>query len=227
MIDNKDCWLTGDCNKRDCNTFCMRLFKLDFLYSEALLNLKQRKHVKLLLDNQLTDKEAFTRLKNIENNIEEFVKSGKNLYIFSPICGNGKTSWCLRMIQSYFNKIWARSEMKCKALFIHVPTFLLALKDNISQKSDYIAHIKENVLDCDLVVWDEIGTKTSTVFESENLLSIINSRINAGKANIYTSNLDHQDLYDKLGERLYSRIINLSECIKLESFDKRYLENAQ
>lgn len=55
----------------------------------------------------------------------------------------------------------------------------------------------------------------------ENLLSIINTRLNNGKSNIYTSNLSGDELQEKIGDRLYSRIINLSEDIEFFSFDKR------
>ena len=50
--------------------------------------------------------------------------------------------------------------------------------------NNYIEHIKENILDADLVVWDEIGTKAVTQFEHEHLLSLINNRIEYNKAQI-------------------------------------------
>lgn len=223
MEDNSNCWLKDNCNQKDCGSFCIRYFKLKYLYENALIPLNQRKHVKFVLDSTCADREAFTKLKNISDNIEDFVKEGKNLYIHSTQCGNGKTQWGLRMVQSYFNNIWYKSDLTCRALFIHVPTFLISLKDNISTKNDYIEHIKKYVLDCDLILWDEIGTKNSTEFEMENLLSIINTRLNNKKANIYTSNLNGNELQAKIGSRLYSRIVNLSEDIEFFSFDKRGL----
>ena len=91
-------------------------------------------------------------LKSIEININDFVKEGKNLYIHSMICGNGKTAWSVKLLQAYLNKIWPESSLTCRALFINVPRFLLTLKDSISNQSDYIDHIKRYVLDADLVV---------------------------------------------------------------------------
>ena len=125
------------------------------------------------------------------------------------------------MIQAYFNSVWYKCDLNCKALFINVPRFLLALKDNISNRSDYIEHIKKFVLDVDLVVWDELGIKDATQFEHENLLNLINTRIDYNKSNIYTSNLTPQELRDRLGDRLYSRIVNLSTDIELFGSDKR------
>ena len=228
MIEEKDCYIYNRCKKAQegkcyhCgDSFCQKLFRIDKLFDESLLSTKQRIRLDLRLDADGTDRDEFTRLKEIEKHIEDFVSEGNNLYIHSCICGNSKTSWALRLLQAYIEKIWYKSDITCKAMFISVPRFLLALKDNISNPSEYIKHIKDNIYDCDLVVWDEIGTKAPKQFESEHLLSLINARIDNGKTNIYTSNLDSQQLRDVVGERLYSRIINLSEDIEFYGKDKR------
>ena len=222
MENKRNCFLYEECNHRDCNEdFCMRLYKLDYLYNLALLSQQQRKHLDLVVDEDGTDVEEFQNLKSIENNILRFVENGDNLYIHSRICGCGKTSWALRMIQAYFNKIWNPSGLVCRALFINVPRFLIELKDNISSKSEYITHIKENVLNCDLVVWDEIGSKGLSSFEHENILNLLNARLDMGKANIYTSNLTNEELHESVGDRLYSRIVNNSIDIQLNGADKR------
>lgn len=203
--------------------FCVRKFKLDYLYDNALITEKQRNHIDLYTDVDGTDLEAFTSLKNIENDVCNFIKEGRNLYIHSLGVGNGKTSWALRIIQSYFNKIWSDSDLECRGLFVYVPRYLLAIKEALSEKSEYVDHIKENILKADLVIFDEIGTKSSTVFENENLLNIISTRIDCGKSNIYTSNLTPEELQEKLGDRLYSRIVNLSTNVELFGKDKRVI----
>ena len=175
----------------------------------------------LRIDADGSDGEAFSQLKQIENNIEEFVSKGKNLYIYSKQPGCGKTSWTLRLLQAYFDKIWFKSDLKCRALFISVPKFLLALKDNLSEKSEYIDHIKENILSADLIIWDDIGTKVITPFESEHLLSMIDARIAFGTSNFFTSNLEPDELHEALGDRLYSRIVNAGLTFKFVGSDKR------
>lgn len=217
------CFLYNNCNHIDCDKFCMKKYKLDYLYDQSLLSEYQKIYKKLIIDKDGTDLEEFTRLKYIETNIETFVNNGYNLFIHSNICGNGKTSWAIRMIQAYFNKIWTKADLTCKALFINVPRFLLELKSNISQKSNYIEHINNNILEADLVVWDEIGLKNLTSFEHENILSLINSRLDMNKSNIYTSNLNLEELHQALGDRLYSRVVNYSEEIVLNGADKRAL----
>jgi DNA replication protein DnaC len=181
----------------------------------------QKQHIVLRVDQDGTDLDQFKQLAAIEQDIVNFITSGKNLYLHSANCGNGKSSWSLRLIEAYFNKIWARSEPKCRVLFISVPRFLLALKDNITAKNTYVDYVKENVLEADLVVWDDIAAKVGSEFELNHLLNIIDNRLALGKSNIYTSNLNRQQLYTALGERLTSRIANMSIDIELFGSDKR------
>lgn len=218
------CYLYEQCNHKDCDKFCLRKYKMDSLYSAALMSDSQKKHVTLRVDEDGTDLEQFKQLAEIEKNIISFINEGKNIYLHSAIPGNGKSSWSLRLAEAYFNKIWARTEVKCRVLFISVPRFLLAIKDNISAKSSYVEYIKENILDADLVIWDDLAAKVASEFEMSHLLSLIDNRLILGKSNIYTSNLNRQQLYAALGERLASRVANMSIDIELHGSDKRVLK---
>ena len=228
-----DCWLknrTGNpekaqCSEKHCDdpNGCLILYKLNYLYEEAEIPVPLRKNIELRYDVDGTDYDKFCELFDIQENIVDFVNQGKQVYIYSEISGNGKTSWALRLVQKYFNKIWLKTDLKCRALFINVPSFLIALKDNISSKTDYVKKLKEKALDADLVVWDDIGNKMGTEFEISNLLSLINTRINTGKANIYTSNISPKQLGEVLDTRLASRVANGSKCVEFKGGDKRNL----
>lgn len=229
MILSDKCWMKPTCKKyvsTDCmcrndTIFCIKEFKMDYLYTSSLLTLEQRNHMNLRLDNDGCDREAFNKLVNYQNNIEENILKGMNIYIYSTITGNGKTAWATRLMQCFFNSIWYKTDLRCRGLFINVPRYLIAIKDNISNNNEYAEHIKNNVYDADLVIWDDIGTKAATSFEHENLLSIIDTRILSGKANIFTSNISCEALKELVGDRLYSRIINTSDIIAFYGKDKR------
>ena len=77
----------------------------------------------------------------------------------------------------------------------------------------------------DLVVWDDIATKTATPFEAENLLSLVDTRMNEQKSNIFTSNLNVTDMNNCMGSRLTSRIVNFSYDIMFVGRDKRSLRS--
>ena len=203
---------------------CMRKYKINYLLDQALLSDAQKIRKALLLDVNKIDLQAFTNLNIIKNDIISFAKNGDNIYIYSKIPGNGKTSWAIKLIQSYINKIWAESQLTCRVLFINVPKFLLSLKASISNQSDYIDHINRYVNSADIVVWDDIGTKVATEFEHEHLLSLIDSRLLDNKANIFTSNIIPNELSGFIGDRLASRIINTSKTIEFLGADKRGLK---
>ena len=221
------CWAQSGCCDIETpdfvrtDTACMKKVKLNYLYDQALVPELLRKPMVLVTDSDKSDTAAFKQLAEISNNIVDFIKTGSNLYIHSTNVGNGKTSWALRMIQSYFNIIWPRAKLICKALFVNVPRFLNALKDNFRERDEYAQYIKENMYSADLVIWDDIGTKVATPYEVEMLFSILDTRLGLGKANIFTSNLSSTDLEKLLGPRLYSRICNTSIDIELKGTDKR------
>ena len=222
MIEN--CPYKHNCNGADCDkNFCMRKYRLDCLYDNSLLTPVQCNIGTLYPDKDGTDKHEFERLFKIEQSMSRFVELGSNLYLHSYNCGNGKTSWSIRLLKAYFNQIWYKSNFGCQGLFISVPRLLLELKTNISEHSEYIDSINANVLDADIVVWDDIAAKSGSEFEINQLLNFITTRMNNGKANIFTSNLGNKELTDALGERLASRICNKSIDIELHGSDKRYL----
>ena len=225
LITKAECYVQNNCKKFSQGTcdelFCIRLYKIDELYNQSLLSATQRKPIKLRLDENRIDELPYVTLQEYQQNILDFVNSGKNLYIYSTITGNGKTSWALKFIQAYISKIWASSELTCRALFISVPKFTRELKLNIDKKSEYIQHINEFATTADLVVWDDIATKSTTEFEHEQLISIIDSRIDNNKCNIFTSNIPPSELDKYLGARLTSRIIGLSKNICFNGTDKR------
>lgn len=224
-MDCGKCWLADRCNHKNRDAdFCLRKYKLDSLYGMSLLSEAQRARMTLFADDDGTDYEEFKELASIQENIVGFVQKGGNLYLHSNNCGNGKTSWALRLVQAYFDKIWPAADISvCHAMFISVPRLLIALKESISFKNEYADFVKQHVSEADLVVWDDIAAKAGTEFELNHLLSMVDERISAGKANIYTTNLGKDKLTEALGERLSSRIGQYGKEIELTGRDKRNL----
>lgn len=222
-----ECKFNINCKLKDsdyCSESCERYIKLDYLFKNSLIPNESIAPTSLFIDSDGSDREVFSYLKNVQSNIKDAVKSGINLYLFSQTPGNGKTSWGIRLSKAYLYSIWSDCNLEPKILFINVPRYLLELKSNIDEKSDYIYHIKHNVAKCDLVVWDDIATKSATEFEHEHLLSMIDYRLYNKKANIFTSNILPEELHNMLGSRLASRIVNESRLLHFVGRDKRGLE---
>ena len=219
--DVEKCPFYDSCNHIDCDTFCLKKYKSNHYFELGFIPENKRCKLPLRVDSDGRDIEAFNTLSNVEKNIDKFVYKGSNLYLYSSTAGNGKTSWAFRLLRAYVNKVWYKEDIRPIIMFISVPRFLLELKSNISQKSEYIEEIEKSILDCDLVVWDDIGNKVGTEFEVSHLFSILDTRLNNNKSNIYTSNLNQEDLHSFLGDRLYSRVYNYSTCIEFVGRDKR------
>lgn len=219
-----NCFLYAECNHKDCDKICNRKLKLSYLFTEAELSESKWTKISLCVDKDGTDTNAFNHLASIRDNIVAFVKKGANLYLHSSTSGNGKTSWAIKLAQTYIDRTWKSYDFSsCAVLFVSVPTFLEALKRNISVRDDYAERLLSKISKADLVIWDDIAAKTGSEYEINKLLSLIDGRIAKNKANIYTSNLNRNDIYDVLGSRLASRICNYSTDIELFGADKRCL----
>lgn len=215
------CWYKPICTVEKCDeeTYCIRHHKMSFLVNASTMEGNQQ--YSSLLRPENVDKEAFLRLKDIKDNIVNFVKEGRDLLIYSKNTGNGKTSWAKKLMLSWFNGIWASSDFECRGLFISLPKFIFAMKENIQKPNEYFEYVNENIKSADLVVWDDINYKDWTPFELDYLLGVIDQRVSVGKANIYTSNYDLETISNKLGTRLASRIVGCSECIEFKGKDRR------
>ena len=214
----QSCWYKRICTEQ-CSENCIRyklmysLFKQSNL-PEALWNYKE-----LICHEK--DLQVYKQLQAKSDAILNFIEAGNNLYIYSENCGNGKTTWAIRLMYSYFDKIWHKSCFDCKALFVSVPKFLYNCKRSISQDVKGFEELCNLISEVDLVIWDDIGEMKASDYEHQILFQYIDDRINSKKSNIYTSNKNKEQLEDVLGVRLAIRIYNCSECIEFLEEDKR------
>lgn len=174
---------------------------------------------KLIPENK--DYDNFIRLANIQSNILEFVEEGNSLYLYSDACGNGKTTWSIKLMLQYFNEVWACNNFKERGLFINVPTFLSKIKSVISNPDSDFERLRELIDSVDIVVWDDIATSKLSDFDYNTLLTYIDKRTVERKCNIYTGNVEPKKLDNYLGQRLSSRVLNHSTVIELKGEDRR------
>lgn len=212
------CWYKRVCTEK-CTENCIRYKLMYSLFKQSRLPEAQWDYKYLVCNG--ADLSNFTQLKAKSESILNFIASGNNLYIYSANCGNGKTSWAIRLMYSYFDKIWHKSCFDCKALFVSVPKFLYNCKRSISQDVKGFEELCNLISEVDLVIWDDIGEMKASDYEHQILFQYIDDRINSKKSNIYTSNKNKEQLEDVLGVRLASRIYNCSECIEFVEEDKR------
>jgi len=215
---NSECWYKDTC-KDDCDT-CAVFFQMKWqMENSGLPKAKQKPIVLKLTEDNEMDTDAFLRLRDIRENIVDFVERGRNLYICSDTTGNGKTSWAIKMLQTYFHYTAVGNYDNLKGMFVSTTELLLRLKDfNNPLSKAYL----DNLRTVDLVVWDDIAVSGMSQYDFTQLYSIIDARVLAEKSNIFTSNQPTAEgLADFVGSRLVSRIYYTSEIIELYGKDRR------
>lgn len=231
----KDCWYNSVCSKyntRECSSMCIR-------YTEMLNMMKYSGIPKNLYGTQSlylpnVDIEAYKTLLNIKDNIKDFVQNGNNLYIYSKVTGNGKTTWGIKLLQSYFNSVWLGNGLRLRGFFIPTQAFLLdkknAFSGNTSEDSklfsvtDSFGHnllTTKNLINCDIIVWDDFLLNNISPYDYANIFAIIDQRYLNGKTNIFTAGGSLAELDSVYGSCISSRIAMNCTVVEFKSIDYR------
>lgn len=83
------------------------------------------------------------------------------------------------------------------------------------------------ILDCDLLIIDDLGTELNNSFTSSELFYCINERLNASKSTIISTNHPINELRDRYSERVTSRLISRYTVIPLYGDDIRIRKKAK
>ena len=168
------------------------------------------------------DVKAFKDIAEIRTDIKDFVRQGKNLFIYSSHVGNGKTTWATKLMKEYIHQV-SDVYIDYPALFINVNDFInkkkLAISNN--EMRSYVEKVESNILNAKLVIFDDVGVTNISDYDSNLLYYWINYRTDNMLSSIYTSNLAPSKLKEVIDERIFSRIINYSICIEITDGDNR------
>ncbi len=92
-------------------------------------------------------------------------------------------------------------------------------------RSDNTFSYEALILDCDLLVIDDLGAEFTTQFTNAALYNIINTRINYSLPTIINTNLSLKELEEKYTRRVSSRIIGEYAMLDFFGRDIRQLKN--
>ncbi len=84
---------------------------------------------------------------------------------------------------------------------------------------------EKEILDCDLLIIDDLGSEFSTQFTTAAIYNIVNTRINRSKPVIISTNLTEKELEDKYTQRVTSRIIGNYVSLLFIGKDIRQIKN--
>lgn len=172
-------------------------------------------------ENVFVDNEIRERMKKLyqasEKFCNDFPNTNKQNLLFIGLSGVGKTylvsAIANRLIEkNFFVNYLTAFELNQMFLQYHIA-------DNSSKNS-----IIENLLNCDLLVIDDLGTEPMlNNVTKEYLFLILNERNVRNKHTIISSNLSTYGILDRYGERVFSRITDKrkSQTIRVNNVDLR------
>jgi DNA replication protein DnaC len=168
------------------------------------------------------DEQLWIFLEEYRNDVVNKVHIGNNLVITSPIVGNGKTSWAIRLLQRYIAETALDGDLGDKGVFCVCSNMLEIFGDfgyfeTSIEFFDYLNRLKN----CKLLVIDEIGSGRITPVSYNHFYDLINYRVDNGLTTIYTTNYSDERIQKVLGERLYSRIYHTATVLEFRADNVR------
>ena len=215
------CKDTGFIGIDKCSCFKSKLIKLYYKDSDLEEAVKTNNfknfNINLYPNHKLND-ERYTPRKNIEDILEyitgeylpNFKNSNTNL-LFYGNSGTGKTflSWCIakELLDKGFLVVYKTSD-----------DLLRALKD-IKFNND--TDLENLLINCDLLIIDDLGSEQITDFSSTELCTLINKKILKNKKMLISTNLSLPLISKRYSERISSRIIGEFKLFKFFAEDIR------
>ena len=108
--------------------------------------------------------------------------------------------------------------------FVYFTTAFNLHKNLIEYHTTNNNELLQNYINCDILLIDDLGTENFIKNITENYLyTIINQRMLSNKPILFTTNLDLNGIFERYGERIFSRLVNKqnSKVIWFENTDLR------
>lgn len=129
--------------------------------------------------------------------------------------GNGKTHLAAAIVNELSKKGYI-------VVFQSVPELLQRIRSTFnSEHKENETQIMRALLECDLLILDDIGAEKTTEWVEEKLFNIIDGRYRKELPTLYTSNLEPKELKNQVGKRSYDRMVETSLTVKNEAASYR------
>lgn len=220
------CQDTGYVDQHKCS--CLKNSIIEILYEQSNIkdvlekenfNTFSFKHY----DNDVKD--SITGLTPLENMhevvktcrdyIDNFKTEYRSLYLYGPT-GVGKT---------FLTNCIAKELIESSHSVIYVSSIRLfeLLADSTFKKNGSLEgkDLANNILDCDLLIIDDLGTEMVNSFTAASLFNCINERHLRRKSVIISTNLSLAELRQTYSERVFSRITSNYTLLKIYGDDLR------
>lgn len=227
LYDCKKCHDTGYIEGQPCT--CLKKTVVSTLYTQSnLQDVLKRENFDTFSfeyydDDFVDETTGKTALENIEDVVDYchyFIKNFKNEHtslLFYGKAGVGKTFLvnCIakELIENAFSVIYLSA--------IQLFDILADESFHNGKSSAYKPVSLSDILSCDLLIIDDLGTEMSTSFTTSSLFNCLNERLIRHKSTIISTNLGLEDIESVYTERIFSRTAGNYKFLKIYGSDIR------
>ena len=147
---------------------------------------------------------------------EAFGSDAPNLFLYGKT-GLGKTHLSLAIAGCVIGKGYG-------VVYGSVSDLIGRVEQQHFSRAEQSRDLLDGLLDCDLLILDDLGAEFSNSFSVATLYNLLNTRLQRGRPTIVNTNLSMKELLDRYGERFTSRIIGCYETLRFVGSDIRQLK---
>lgn len=228
-----DCKDTGFINGRQCR--CFRQAVVDTIYAQSnvrhiitLENFDSFSY-RFYSNDYVDESVGMTPLENMRqvvscarDFIEHFDSEPSNLLIYGNT-GVGKTFLSNCIAAELLSTGHTVLYLTAFQLFDLLEQYKFGRSHSYAASVDYEDSIEQfsHILDCDLLIIDDLGTELNNTFVTSQLYLCINERLLSRKSTIISTNLSFEQLQNNYSERIFSRITSSYTFLKIVGEDIR------
>ena len=223
----KDCKDTGYIENEKC--YCFKQAIVDLLYSQSNIKgiMEQENFSTFRYDfytdsyiEETTNLTPLANIKKVVSSCKEYIDTFDSTYSNLLLYGNagvGKTF----LANCIAKELLDRSHTVIYLTAFQLFDILEKNKFNKDQEKSEANEQFEYILDCDLLIIDDLGTELNNSFVTSQLYLCINERHLRKKSTIISTNLSWDNLNTNYSERIFSRLASNYRLLKIVGDDIR------
>lgn len=223
-----DCKDTGFCDGKKCH--CFRDMEIEVLYEQSNIREVLKRENFDTLSMEYYDREkidpktgmtVYEYMEGVVRACKEFVENfgrEKGSILFTGNTGCGKTFLSNCIAGELIKKRYSVVYLTATDMFDILSESRFGSRDE-DEARDKAAYI----LECDLLIIDDLGTELVNTFTASQLFYCVNERLNRKKGTIISTNLSLNRLRDEFTERVTSRIMSQYRILPLLGDDLRLI----
>lgn len=170
--------------------------------------------------DEATNMSALENIKNVVASSKEFIndfdKDHSNL-LFYGMAGTGKTFLINCITKELLDQSYS-------VIYLPAIQFFELMANHTFGRENETAYNEvssDDIMNCDLLVIDDLGTEVQNTFTDSCLFNCMNERLLHQKSTLISTNLSLEELFDTYNDRIFSRAIGEYRFFKIFGDDIR------